>query len=186
MIHDSQKGFTIIETVVVVAMLVLILVGMLALFTSHNKIYNYETALIKATGSARAAMNDISEDALQATRVVTSQTINSTAYTSGATTVIFQIPSFDSSGAPIANTYDYVAYALTGTTLVEDFQAGSGSIRVTHTKTLSTSVSALNITYDSATWASVKKVTVDLTTSEVYRGETITQHLVEQYKLRNF
>jgi type II secretory pathway pseudopilin PulG len=167
----KQKGFTIVEIVVVMALIIAIMVGMFALFTSHNKIYNYETALIKATGSARTAMNEISTYALQSYRVVASQTINGTAYTSGANTVIFQIPAFDASGNAISNTYDYAAFSLSGTTLTEDLQAAASSSRKTVTKAVSKSVSALAITYDSATWTSVKKVTVDLTTSENYRGE---------------
>jgi type II secretory pathway pseudopilin PulG len=182
----KQRGFTILEIVVVLGLIVVVMLGLFALFTNHYKIYNYENALIKASGSARSTMTDISVDALQAYRVLQNSTINGTAYVSGPTTLIFQVPAFTSSGTAIANTYDYVAYSLTGTTLKEDFQAGSGSSRKTHSRTLSTSVSALTFTYDNATWNSVKKVTVDLTTQEVYKGETITQHLNQQFRLRNY
>ncbi len=183
---SKQKGFTILEMVVVIALVIAILVGMFALFTSHNKIYNYETSLIKATGSARTAMNEISTYSLQGHRVLASSTINGTAYTSGASTVVLQLPAFDGSGNALSNTYDYIAFSLSGSSLTEDLQAAASSSRKTFTKTMSQSVSALAITYDSGIWTSVKKVTVDLTTSETYRGETITQHLNEQYKLRNY
>ncbi len=183
---EKQKAFTLVEIVVVMGLLVLMLVGLMALFTSHNKIYNYETALIKATGSARTVMNEISKHALQGYRVVASQTVNGTAYTSSSTTVIFQIPTFNSSGTAIANTYDYAAFSLSGNTLTEDFQSGAGGTKPSITKALSSSVSALTITYDNATWTAVKKVSVDLTTSETYRAQTITQRLNEQYRLRNY
>ncbi|GAC1413688.1 MAG: hypothetical protein NVSMB66_6100 [Candidatus Doudnabacteria bacterium] len=182
----KQKGFTLIEIIIVMALLITVIGGVLELFISHNKIFSYQNALIKASGSARTTMNEISQDALQSYRIVGSQTVNGTSYTSGASTVIFQIPSFNASGTVISNTYDYAVFSLNGNTLNEDFQAGTGSVRPTVTKTLSTSVTAFNISYDNASWPLVKKVTVGLTTSEVSRTETITQRLVEQYKLRNY
>lgn len=181
-----QRGFTLIEIVVVIGLISLVLGGVLALFISNNRIYNYQTALIKASGSARTAMNAFSQDALQGYRVLASYNINGTPYNSNSSTVIFQLPAYNSSGTVISNTYDYVAYSVTGTSLKRDLQAASGSVRITSTKILSSSVSSWAVTYDNAVFSSVKKVSVDLVTSESYKSQTVTQHLAGQYKLRNY
>lgn len=182
----SEEGFTIIEIVVVLFFIALIGTALFAVFTEHNKIYNFEQALIKATGSARTSLNEITEFGLQAHRVIQSQTVNSVAYTSGAQTLILQLPAIDSSGSIINGTYDYVVFNLSGSTLTEQIQAGSGSARATGAKQLSTSVTSLAFTYDNVDFTQVKNISVDLRTAETSRGETINQHLEQKIRIRNY
>ena len=181
-----HKGFSLIETVIVIALFFTLIVGLSFLFIRHNQIYHFEDALIHVTGTARQTMQDINTFTLQAHRVLNSQTVNGTAYTSGAATLVLQLPSINSSSAIIANTWDYVAFYKTGSQVWEQYQAGTGSIRPTITKLLTDSAASLTFTYDNATFASVKKVTVDLQTSQVYKTQTTLDHLEQQIRLRNY
>ncbi len=183
---QAEAGFTLIETVVVVFLFSLILVALSGLLDRHNYLYNFEVSLTKATGSARQAIDQIDTYSLQAHRVLASQVISGTTYNSGATVLVLQLPAINSSGLIIANTWDYVVFYTNGTQLWQQIQAGSGSVRATGSKLLSSSLQSLAFTYNNNSFPSVKKISIDLQTREVYKTQNINFHLEQQVLLRNY
>lgn len=183
----SEAGMTIVEMVVVLGLFALILTAFLTLVDKHYQVYRYENALIAANGSARSVLTELELQGLQARRVLQSQVINGSTYTSSASTLVLQEPSVDSSGNIISNTYDYIAFYTSGTQILEQTQAGTGSRRYTGLKQLSNSLKTLTFTYDSATWSAVKTVSVDLTTEAKYQAALkVSTHLKAQLRLRNY
>jgi hypothetical protein len=122
---------------------------------------------------------------LQANRVVTSHTFFGVGYTSGASTVIFEIPSIDSSGSIITGAYDYVGIHASGTDAYRFVDAASGSSRVTEQKRLTNALNSMTFTYDNPDLSLVTNVIAEATTSSAVRGETLQMHLNEHVYLRN-
>jgi len=142
--------------------------------------------LIAANGSARTTMNEIVLNTLQAHNVLASQTVNGTSYTSNATSLVLQLPSKNASGDIIQNTWDYVAFYTSGSSIWEQIQADPSSVRISGPRLLSSSLSSLTFTYDNGSAPQVRKVGIDLQTAQAYHNQTVTSHLKEQVRLRNF
>ncbi len=183
---DLKKGFTIIEMVVVLALLSVILVVMLSLIEWHHKIYAQQQSQTLVTTTARNSMNEIQDYIAMAYRVVSSQTISGTTYNSGSSTIVLQLYSIDSSDAVIANTYDYVAFFLHNGKLYELISADGSSSRKSVNKVLSTVATSLTFTYDNATFSSVRTVNTDLQSLSTYNKVTSQGHIQEQTFLRNY
>ncbi len=183
----NQKGFTLIEVVIVIGIFSLLMIALLDLFDWHNKIFLLERADTEATGSARTAMNNMTENISQASSVVTSHTFGSTTYTTGTNTLVLQIPSYNSSGNIITGTYDYVAYYKSGNALYQILEAGSGSARKANTKQLATNAATLTFTTDyPLDVAQATNVIIDLQTQATIRGNnTSTAHVTNTIFLRN-
>ncbi len=182
----QQNGFTIIEVIVVVALTATLLVGMLGIFDWQNKIYQLEQANIFATGSARVAMNNILPVVAQGVSIIGSRTVSGTNYTTGAGTIIVQLPSFDGSNNVIDSTYDYVVYHSNGTNLNQIVELAASSNRKISNKLLSDKIQSFALSYNNGDPTLASQVTVDINTQSFYRGSSsATAHLVETIFLRN-
>lgn len=182
----SRDGFTIIEVIIVVAISSVLMLGLLGTFDWQNKVYNLEQAEVLSTGSARVAMNNITTNLAQGLGIVASRTVGGTNYTTGVSTVIVQIPSYNSSGTLLANTYDYVVYTLSGSNLEQVVELGANSDRPLVTKRLSDKVETFALSYNNANATLASQVTVNLVTRAYYRGnKSASVQLTETIFLRN-
>jgi len=102
------NGFTLIEVIVVVGLIGLIALFILGILLANNRFYNNQTGEITAISGTRQIADRIAEYGRAAVSVEAAYTYNSMNYTSGASTIIFKIPSIDSASQIIAGTYDYV------------------------------------------------------------------------------
>lgn len=182
----KNRGFTLVEIVLVLGLMALILLALTTLFINHNSIYNFQQGFIKTAGSGRTSLNEITLYTAQGYRVLASQTINSTSYTSGPTVLVLQLPSIDSSGLVINGSWDYVAFYTSGSQLLRQSQSAVGSARPTGARLLSQSVSAISFAYDNIDFSLVKKVSIDLQTQETVKDQVITNRLAQQVVLRNY
>jgi prepilin-type N-terminal cleavage/methylation domain-containing protein len=174
----NQRGFTLIEVVIVIAIFAFLMVSLMGLMMWHNKVFMMERAEIAATGSARNVMNNVTKYTAQAYQVAASTVVSGTTYTTDADTVVLQLPTYNASGAIVNATYDYVIFNLSGTNLYQIISIGAGSNRKAGTKLLSDSIYTVSFTYDNPTVTSATKVTIDLTTRSLIRGD--------QYASANF
>src|SRR5690349_4747585 len=127
--NRNKSGFTLIELVIVLGISSIVLLGLLSLFEWHQKVFVYEQADVQVTSSARQVMNNMSEYIAQGYMILSSRTINGTAYTTDADTIVLQIPSRNSSGSAIAGTYDYVVFNLSNGSIYQSIETGNGSVR---------------------------------------------------------
>lgn len=181
-----SDGFTLIEVVIVVAISSVLMLGLLSTFDWQNRVYNLEQAEVLATGSARVALNNMTFSLTQGSNILQSRTINGVNYTTGGTTVVIQIPSYDSSGVLIANTYDHVVYTLSGSNLEQVVELGANSDRPLVNKRLSDKVESFTLSYNNNDPTLASQVTIDLTTRAYYHSDkSASVHLIETVFLRN-
>lgn len=180
------SGFTLVEAVIVIFIISLLLLVLFSLYDWHSKVYTYEQAQVRVTGSTRASMDLLALDISQAYRVLASASVNGTNYNSDASNIVLQLPSVDSSGAIIAGKWDYAAFYSSGQNFYVTTQLDASSMRQNINKNLSDSLSSLVFTYNNADFNLVKKVTVDLTAAVTVRNQTPTSHLTQDIYLKNY
>jgi len=180
-----KKGFTLIETMVVIAISVIALAALVNLFLIFNTTYGNQQAFMAAAGSAGGAMNALEASVMPADHVLASHNFSGTTYSSNATTLVLSLPAVNSSGNIIAGTEDYVVFYSSSANLYRSTQAGAGSTRVSGLKELSTTLSTLSFTYDNVDFTKVTNVTVDIVTQARFKQETVQGHLNEKLYLRN-
>lgn len=173
-----------LETIVVISVTTLSLLALSNLFLVFNSIYSDQQASMATAGSAGAAMNALEAAVLPADHVLASHPFGGTTYTSGATTLVLELPAVDSSGSILA-AKDYVVFYASSTDLYRLTAATAGSTRTSGTKLFSTTLSALSFTYDNADFTQVTSVTADIRTSAQVKQQAFESHLREQIYLRN-
>lgn len=185
-IRTKQRGFTLPEVVIVIFLFAILLLALMNIFEWQQKVYNFEQADILATGSARVAMNNMTMMIAQGINVVETRNVGGVDYTTGASTVIVKIPSYDSSGNILANTYDYVIYHLSSGKLNQIIDASATSKRKSATKLLSDKVDSFSLSYNNTDKTLASKVTVNLITRAFYRGgHSVSATVGETIFLRN-
>lgn len=181
-----MRGLTLVETVVVLGIFLAITAILAVFFLRFNSFFGYQSAVRDTAGSANTALDQMHTALLQATRVAASHTFSGTAYTSGTNVLVLQIPSIDASGNIIVGANDYEAFYATGAALYHTIDANPSSSRVSRTQKISSTVSTLSFTYDSADFSNVTTVTALLNTSENNSHTTATGHGTITVRLRNF
>ncbi len=182
----NQDGFTLFEMIIVIFLFAILLVGLLNIFDWQHKIYNLEQAEIAATGTARVALNAMTFGMAPGSAIVASRTIDSTNYVTGGSTVVVQLPSYDSSNNVIADTWDYIVFSASGSNLTQTIDAANNSERNSGTKLLTDSLENFALTYNNADPTAASQITVNLTTRSYYRGNNSTSvNLQETIFLRN-
>ncbi len=182
----SRRAFTLIETIVVVALSAIMMIVLGALIYNFNMTTAYEQASAQSSGSANGFMRELESLTLPADAVLQTHDFSDGTVTSSSTVLVLEIPSIDSSGNVIANTYDYAEFYVTGTDAYRRLEANALSSRVSGTKLLSSTVSALTFTYNNTDFTQVNVVTADLETQAQVQQDILADHLHEQIRLRNY
>jgi Tfp pilus assembly protein PilE len=180
-----MRGFTLIETVIVIAFSSIMMLTIAVLAYNFNKISVYETTSAKSSDSASALMREIESLTFPADAVLQTHTFSGSTRTSSSTALVLEIPSIDSSGNAISNTYDYAAFYSVGTNAYRLLEKNALSTRAPGTKLLSSTVNALTFSYDSADFTTTSVVTADIQTQASVKQMILSDHLHEQIRLRN-
>ena len=107
-----SAGFTLIE-VMFAGITGLVIMGMIVvLYVKVNHSMLMGVTLAEINSSARLTMDRIVRDVRWGTQLEANRSIDGVNYTTGDDELIIKIPSIDVNGKFIANTYDYVVYAL--------------------------------------------------------------------------
>lgn len=181
-----KRGYTLIETIIVISISTLMLMALAHLFFIFNSLYGYQQGFIATAGSNGAAMNALEAAILPADHVLTSHSFSGATYTSGITTLVLELPAVDASGAIITSAEDYVAFYTSSSTLYRLTEAAAGSVRVSGLKQLSSTIYSLSFTYNTATIADASILTADIQTQASIKQQIVQSHLTRQWRLRNF
>jgi prepilin-type N-terminal cleavage/methylation domain-containing protein len=181
-----SSGFTLLETVIVVAISSIAMLALVNLFFTFNSIYGYQQTFIATAGSASSSMNAFETYVTQADQVLAAHSFSGTTYTSTTTSLVLELPSVDSSGNTVTAAKDYVVLYASSTQLYVLVAADAQSTRTSGRKTLSGTLSSLTLTYSNANFTQVTNVSVDMLTRGTYKNQTIQSRLTEQLYLRNF
>jgi hypothetical protein len=99
--------------------------------------------------------------------------------------VVFEIPSINSSGNILSNTYDYAVLFSSTTNIYRIMDANASSARVDSTKKLTDVLQNLTLTYDNGTPSAANSIMVNILTSTTTKGKTPKTHLRQTIYLRN-
>lgn len=180
-----SRGFTLLEVLITTAIFAVLMVAVTQLYVVYGRVIDLQKSSIGVALGGNSIMQATREAGLQAAHIVASHTFSGISYSSGTTTVLFELPSIDASGAVIPSTYDYVGIYASGTSAYRIIDAAAGSARVSGTKILTNTLDALALTYDSASFPAVTSVTVNATTSVLVHEVATQVHLREHIYLRN-
>jgi len=179
------RGFTLIETVIIIAITAMMMISLATLFVNFNSLYVYQQTFTATVKSAGGAINAIGDASLPANQVLASHIFSSGTISSGATSFALELPSVDSSGNILAGKHDYIGFYLTGTDLYRRTEADASSVRASGTKKVATLVSSLSFTYDNTDFTKVTNVTANIVTQLNTKKGLVQTHLNEQFYLRN-
>ncbi len=180
----SRRAFSLIETMIVVAIGTSMFIILGFLLTRFNGSIAYEQASSQSSGSASVFMKEVESLAFPADAILQSHTFASGTYASATTTLVLEIPAIDSSGNVIANTYDYAAFYATSTDAYRLLEADALSARTSGTKLLSSPVSSLSFTYGNSDFTKVGSTPVDIHTRAVVKQNVLVDHRHDIIRLR--
>lgn len=178
----NTRGFSFLETIIVVAVMSLIFFAMADLYRWYGKIFSLGDAQFNTVNDVRTAFLELKQYAAPAHRVLATSTINNTLYASGTTTLVLQLPTINSAGDTVDNVWDYAVFYTSSTKLYSYLQAAAASSRITGLKLLGETVSSTVFTYDSADWAQVKSVGIDIITKKQLNKNLASQQLVTSHE----
>lgn len=180
-----KRAFTLIEVLITIALSTILLFAIVQLYIVYGRVIVFQNASIEVALGASSIMDSFRSSGLQASQVVATHAFAGVDYNSGATSVVFKVPSINASGSIISSTYDYIGISSSGTDAYRLVDAAVGSARTTEKKRLTGVLEAISFTYDNQSFPLVTNVILNATTSTVVRGEMAQQHLNGRIYLRN-
>lgn len=187
MINDKQhtRGLTLIEILISIFLFGLISLVLFNVYQGYFSAFGVQQARIDTSRSARTIVNEVEKVARQANHIVASHTFSGTTMTTSSSTAVFELPSVNSVGDIVANTYDYIAFYTTNANMYVRTEAGSGSIRTSGTKRLSDIVNTLAFTYSNSNLTQATSTSVEIRTQTIVKGSPVQAHLYQVIHLRN-
>ena len=157
-----------------------------AIFIAQGRYFAIEDAIAQTQYNAFQAVDTVGLFVGSARQILSSQAISGTVYTTGTSTLVLELPSIDSSGAIIANTYDYVALGLYPTDTSRFFyriDAAPTSARRDGLYLKASLVDKLIFRYNAVTQTSASAIDFYIRTSMTSRGQVIRMPLGKIYYL---
>ncbi|HLM83779.1 MAG TPA: hypothetical protein VK254_01020 [Candidatus Bathyarchaeia archaeon] len=181
----NNRGFSFVESLVAMAILVYILGALVVIYSSYSRFYNFLQNKIAMGSSSRAAMKELRNDALQADQIVASHSFSGIQRSTDQHTVVLEIPSIDGSGNIVDGKYDYAAFYLSGDGLYRTMQADAASSRTSGAVKITDAVQTLTFSYDNQALDQATKIDADLEMQIVSGGQTVSSRLYQVIYLRN-
>ncbi len=188
----KRAGYTIIEIITVLAILIIVSTVLLTSFISTNKSFLNQAAQSALQTSVSTGMERIVRDIRGAKQVLVSYDLPPI-YTTNTQTTVIQIPALDGSGQVVGGAYDTFIFTVIGTNLSRITVASPQSSRNTATDTILADGNIAFKYYDQSgaeittatSYPQTARVTVTLDRSQTVRGHTNTVRLEGYAALRN-
>lgn len=192
-IRSRESGFTLVEMLVGIALVALLSIVLSAIIVTAQRSAADEKTRSDLTVENRHLVDDTSRDIKLATTVLASATLLGTAYTTGAETLILQLPAIDASQSLLTGVSDLVVFRKNGSDYEFIQDAGAGSVRPDTTgRIYSERMTGLTFTYYDGTgnvltsnFQNALAISIGSTVSGTVRGQTITSTLTDTATLRN-
>lgn len=144
---NTQRGFTLVEILVIFVVASIAGVLLLAILNQSNRLFFNQSSKVTQGINLNDASLQISESIRQTQAIAVSYANGGTTYTTGSSTLVLQIPSTDSAGSSISQTYDYIVITQDMALLRKKIFPDAVSKRSSEDKVLSTRLSSLQFTY---------------------------------------
>lgn len=192
-IRSRESGFTLVEMLVGIALVALLSVVLSAIIITSQRSAAVEKTRSDLTTGNRRLFDDTSRNVKLASTVLASATLLGTAYTTGAETLVLQLPAIDASQNLVTGVSDLIVFRKNGSNYEFIQDAGAGSVRPdTASRIYSNRMTALTFTYyDSSgntlagNFQNALSVAISATLSQTVRGQSITSTLTDTATLRN-
>ncbi len=182
----SRPGFTLIEVIMVLFFAGILMTVLFMLYDWHSKIYSYQQAMVRSASAVRAAFGELNQYAAQAGAVLASASIGGTVYNSDAQTLVLQLPAADAGGNILAGRSDLAVFYLSGSNLYFKLRPDPQSFRQPLDKLLAEGVASLIFSYNNPDFILVKRIDVDMSSSQQAKQQTVTSHLRQNIDLKNY
>lgn len=185
--RDNQ-GFTLLETLVVMAVLIITVVVLAEIYLGQSLFFQREQARVEVALATTRALTDLARQAREGFAVVASSTFDSVAYASGSQELILKLPALDAQGQIIAGDFDYVVYyrdQQNPAKLMKKTAVAPASSRPAAFKSLNDYVSGLNFSYDNVDFSQVKTIEVFLSSARTVGGMNFQASSTVRALLRN-
>lgn len=188
----KRTGYTIIEIITVLAILIIVSTVLLTSFISSNKSFLNQTAQSALQTSVSTSMERIVRDVRGARQVLVSYDVPPT-YTTAPQSMVLQVPALNNNGQVVNGAYDTFIFAMIGNKLSRVIVANPQSSRTTATSTILTDGTMTLSYYDQngavittgASYPQTARVTITLERSQTVRGHVNTVRLEGYGALRN-
>lgn len=180
-----NKGLTLIETLITIAISAAMLAALANLFAAFTSLYSFQQTAKEQGDATGTLIHDVEALALPADHILASHTFAEGSYSSGTNVLVLEVPALDTNGAVLPDHYDYAAFYLSGTSAYRLINADASSARHSGVTTLGTSVRSLTFSYDNPDVSQATQVAVDVVASSTYREQESVSHLAETLRLRN-
>ena len=182
----ESSGFTLIETVIFVAIFSILTLALFNIFAVYGTLYTADKLQFTTVNDTRTPLNELAATVAQAHRVMNSQTINGTDYQTNTTTLVVQLPSITLDGSIVENTWDYAVFFTSSTNLYRLSAPNAASARPAGQKILGDSIVSIVFTFDSADFSLVHKVSVNIESQSQSNHVTVTNTSADQIILKNY
>jgi prepilin-type N-terminal cleavage/methylation domain-containing protein len=182
----APRGVTLLELSVSVAIGALMFVIMGTIFLAQAQFFAIEDAIAETQVSAFQAIEATGQAAVPARRVLSGRTVNGTAYVTGDSLVVLEIPAVGASGDIIVNGWDYAAVGQDpsdATKFIVDIDAYTGSERPDGKQIKATLVDKVIFRYNNASTTSATAIDVYVRMGKNARSRTIYTPLGKVYFL---
>lgn len=183
------KGLSLVELQIAGAILAGITLLLGSVYYMQTRMFGEEKANIQLASENQIAVEEITNQILESTGVVTNCTACVADTNSSSTVLILEFWPLDANGNPtdpLGTNYDYIVYKKTGTNLIKNVFASQASTRKAFTnKILSSLVKTVLFEYDNADPAQATEVTLTLENETKSFIKTHTYSQNTKAKLRN-
>lgn len=184
--ENTRAGFTLIEVIMVLFFAGILITVLFGIYDWHSKIYYYQQALVRVSTSARSTVQAMQFYTSQANRVLASASVNGAVYSSGADTVVMQLPSTDADNNVLAGKWDKAVFYLSESNLYMRLEPDALSSRSGIYKLLAENVSGFTITYNNADFNQVTAVTINLSCQLLIKNQLATSSFRQNIYLKNY
>ena len=164
---NGHKGFSLIETVVIVTILGIMMSIISVMQISHQRIFRRLQSDSVNQSQRAVIVNEFGSVMRNARAVISSRTFGADSYATSSNTVIVSLPGLDAQGEAIPALNDYAVFrrdAAESRKFIMEIEPDPSSFRPARTRTLADGVEAIDIRYDhpDPTMADLVTLSVDL------------------------
>lgn len=182
----AMRGMTLIEAIIAIALFVAVMTILGAFFVHFGALYRFQSAARDTASSASDAVTAIRAATLQADRVVATRVFSGTSRSSGAATLVLELPSVNATGNVIAGAHDYEAFYATSTMLYRAIDADPSGSRLSGVVILSHTLASLVFSYNAVDLSTATTVSATVATHASVDGRTIGSSQTTTARLRNY